>query len=96
MTTIDQWAEWKAGYRDGMQSCLTIAQVCADEAGATALDVLTLIRGLMQSSVIQPDPGGLTFHVEPPAEPLIPEPWHPAEDCAALPGQCPMHPPPAP
>ena len=93
MTTVDQWAEWKEGYRDGMQTCVTVAQTCAAEPEATAQDVLTLLEVLMESSVIQPDPGGRTFHVEPPTNPIVPEPWHPAEDCGAPPGQCLMHPP---
>lgn len=67
MTVTDPWAEWKDGYRDGLTAGVKVAEVCAQEPGATALDVLILLQTLSESSVIQPDPGGFTHHVETPA-----------------------------
>ena len=66
MTAVDTWAEWKAGYRDGLTASVKVAEVCAAEPGATAGDVLILLQTLSESSVIQPDPGGFTHHVETP------------------------------
>lgn len=62
----DTWQEWKDGYRDGLTAGVKVAEVCAQEPGATALDVLILLQTLSESSVIQPDPGGFTHHVETP------------------------------
>lgn len=93
MTTTepDTWAEWKSGYRNGLEAGVIVAQTCAEDPTATAQDVVNLLETLRQSSVIQPDPGGFTFHVEH-NNPVVPEPWHAVEDCAAPPGQCILHP----
>jgi hypothetical protein len=48
----DRWAEWKDGYRDGLTAGVKVAEACAAEPGATALDVLTLLSALSDSSVI--------------------------------------------
>jgi hypothetical protein len=62
----DPWAEWKTGYRTGLEAGIAVAEVCAAEPDATAADVLVLLRTLSESSVIQPNPGGFTHHVETP------------------------------
>lgn len=85
------WPEWKAGYRNGLEAGVTVAQACAADPTATAQDVVNLLETLMASSVIQPDTIGPGFHVEH-RTPVVPEPWHDPEDCAAPPGQCILHP----
>lgn len=67
----DTWQEWKDGYRTGLEAGVRVAEVCAAEPGATAGDVLILLQTLTESSVIQPDPGGFTHHVETPQPPPV-------------------------
>lgn len=65
--TITDAEDWKVGYRTGLLAGVKVAEVCAADPTATAQDVLALLVVLSESSVIQPNPGGFTHHVETPA-----------------------------
>lgn len=56
MSTEHDLCEYKDGYRDGLNASVVVAKVCAADPTASAADVLTLLKTLAESSVIQTKP----------------------------------------
>lgn len=67
---LDPWADWKDGYRDGLNASIKVAEACTAEPDATAQDVLTLLTLLSESQVIDTGHGDammMVTRLHPPA-----------------------------